>query len=290
MRRKEGRRNTMYEFTNDCLLHIDQIDEEHRRLFQLLNETLSLLGQTDDVTALSKNLLNNLKEYAATHFAHEEAYMESIQDPELPLQKKEHAAFTQKLKDFQPDASSPEAARRSLDEMLHYLIRWLYHHILSSDMMIGKLPKASDAEADPFAFTDQYKTGIALVDEQHCRLFEIIRDTDTLIHEQFLHDKYDRIMQLLAELRDYTASHFQDEEALMERIGYPGLEMQRHAHSAFIEKLVEIDLLELTDIDDHQQAYLLELIQFLLGWLSNHILGSDKKIGEYVREKQIQLS
>ena len=73
----------------------------------------------------------------------------------------------------------------------------------------------------------------------------------------------------------------------MERIGYPGLAAQKRAHSAFIEKLVEIDLSELDEIDDHQQAYLLELIQFLLGWLSNHILGSDKQIGEYMREQHI---
>ena len=96
-------------------------------------------------------------------------------------------------------------------------------------------------------------------------------------------------MHLLSQLREYTTSHFQDEEALMTRIGYPGLEAQKRAHSAFIEKLVEIDLSELDDIDDNQQAYLLELIQFLLSWLSNHILGADKKIGAYITEKGIQI-
>lgn len=278
---------TMYEFTQDCILHVEQIDDEHRRLFQIINETLALLEQTEDVTPLSKNLLKNLTDYAATHFAHEEAYMEQIHDPELPLQKKEHAAFAKKIADFQIDDSSPQAAKQSLQDLLQYLVRWLYHHILSSDMMIGKLSGDSNGKEDPFAFTEKYKTGISFVDEQHCRLFEIIRDTDALIHEQFLYDKYDQIMHLLGELKDYTASHFQDEEALMERIGYPGLAAQKRAHSAFIEKLVEIDLSELDEIDDHQQAYLLELIQFLLGWLSNHILGSDKQIGEYMREQHI---
>ena len=278
---------TMYEFTQDCILHVEQIDDEHRRLFQIINETLALLAQTEDVTPVSKNLLKNLTDYAATHFAHEEAYMEQIHDPELPLQRKEHAAFAKKIADFQIDDSSPQAAKQSLQELLQYLVRWLYHHILSSDMMIGKLSGDSHGKEDPFAFTEKYKTGISFVDEQHCRLFEIIRDTDALIHEQFLYDKYDQIMHLLGELKDYTASHFQDEEALMERIGYPGLAAQRRAHSAFIEKLVEIDLSELDEIDDHQQAYLLELIQFLLGWLSNHILGSDKQIGEYMREQHI---
>ena len=27
----------MYEFTEDCMIHIDNIDEEHRKLFQMLS-------------------------------------------------------------------------------------------------------------------------------------------------------------------------------------------------------------------------------------------------------------
>ena len=35
----------MYEFTEDCMIHIPQIDEEHRKLFQIINDALSLLKQ-----------------------------------------------------------------------------------------------------------------------------------------------------------------------------------------------------------------------------------------------------
>lgn len=44
---------------------------------------------------------------------------------------------------------------------------------------------------------------------------------------------------------------------------------------------------EMEDLDDNQQVYLLDLIQFLLNWLANHILACDKKIGEYMRENHI---
>ena len=40
-------------------------------------------------------------------------------------------------------------------------------------------------------------------------------------------------------------------------------------------------------MDDHQQEYLLDLIQFLLDWLTNHILACDQKIGEYMREHHL---
>lgn len=87
-------------------------------------------------------------------------------------------------------------------------------------MMIGKI---SAAEADPFAFTERYKTGIELIDDEHSRLFEIIREANELINAELLHDKYDEIVRLLEELKNYTEFHFSDEERLMESIQYPGL-------------------------------------------------------------------
>lgn len=278
----------MYKFTDDCLIGIEEIDNEHRRLFHMINEAIDLSKENMDVSAITKNLLSGLKDYAATHFAHEEAYMERIHDPELPIQKKEHEDFTKTVNSFSLDTSSPEATKKSFDELLTYLVRWLYRHILSSDIMIGKMSSISANEEDPFAFTEKYHTGIDLVDNEHRRLFEIIHDTNDLIHAELLHDKYDEIMRLLAELKDYTEIHFHDEEALMERIQYPELDAQKRAHTAFVERLVEIDLTELDDMDDNQQEYLIDLIQFLAGWLINHILGSDKKIGEYMREHGIK--
>lgn len=280
----------MYQFTDDCLLGVEELDNEHRRLFQMINEAISLSDQTEDVTRVAQNLLLNVKDYANTHFAHEEAYMEKIHDPELTLQKKQHAAFVEKINGFSLDMSSPETAKASLNELLVYLVRWLYNHILSSDMLIGKMKPLEEANDDPFAFTDKFKTGVPLIDDEHRRLFEIIKETNDLIHEQLLHDKYDEIMRLLSELRDYTEFHFKDEEQLMERISYPGLPAQKRAHTSFVERLVEIDLSELDDMDDNQQEYLLDLIDYLLSWLSNHILGTDKKIGEFMRENNIDVN
>lgn len=62
----------MYEFTEDCMIHIEEIDNEHRRLFQMINEAIDLAAHTEDVTTIADSLLPRLKEYAATHFAHEE--------------------------------------------------------------------------------------------------------------------------------------------------------------------------------------------------------------------------
>lgn len=259
----------MYRFTEDCLIGIETIDEEHKKLFQLLNETEKMLSAGAPCKTTVAPLISELKEYAVTHFAHEEAYMEQIHDPELPRQRKEHAEFTAKVNSYDLQKLDGENGKKVAEELLHYLARWLYHHILGSDIMIGKMGPGK------FAFTDEYKTGIDMVDEEHKRLFEIIEETDELIHAQLLHDKYDEIMRILGALKDYTVMHFQDEEMYMESIGYAGLEMQRMAHQAFVDKLNEINL---DEMDDNQQEYLEELIQFLLGWLVNHILKMDKRI------------
>ena len=86
---------------------------------------------------------------------------------------------------------------------------------------------------------------------------------------------YDKILDILDKLREYTKEHFADEEEYMESIHYEGLEAQKRAHDAFIEKLENIDL---SDIDENPQESLQQLLEFLLGWLVNHILHTDKKI------------
>ena len=86
---------------------------------------------------------------------------------------------------------------------------------------------------------------------------------------------YDKIMDILNELKAYTIEHFSDEEEYMESIRYEGLAAQKRAHEAFVDKLENINL---EKIDNDPQEYLQELLEFLLGWLINHILHTDKKI------------
>ena len=61
----------------------------------------------------------------------------------------------------------------------------------------------------------------------------------------------------------------------MEQINYSGLEAQKRSHATFINRLEEITL---DKIENNAQKYMESLIEFLLCWLINHILQSDKKI------------
>lgn len=267
----------MYEFTEDCLTGIAQIDEEHSQLFQMMNEAHELLTDASLASvATARNLVAALRKYAEKHFETEELYMARIHDPELRRQKREHAAFAEKMYRMDLAQLDEKEAPKVLEDLLMYLSRWLYHHILGSDIMIGKIKPVMQAGTEnAFAFTDEYRTHIPLVDEEHARLFEIIQDTSDIIHDEFIPDKYDEMVRILAALKEYTVMHFTDEEQYMESIHYTGLDAQKRAHEAFVEKLNEINLEE---ADAAQQEYLEDLIDFLLGWLKNHILKVDKLI------------
>ena len=126
-------------------------------------------------------------------------------------------------------------------------------------------------------FSEQYLTGIDLVDEEHKELFHIIGEVYRVNTEEYLHDKYDEIVHLLEELKEYTKFHFADEEKYMQSIQYEGLAAQKRAHDAFVARLEEMNF---EHIDEHQQETLEEIMEFLTEWLVNHILHSDKKIGK----------
>ena len=267
-----------FELTEDYLTGIEQIDEEHARLIKIINDTSGILDQDNiDIQIIAKNLIRELTDYTLTHFQHEEEYMEKINDPELPLQKIEHAAFIKRVKEIPIDDSIKV---RDLEEVIQFLVRWLFHHILHSDRMIGKVTPKEDQE-DPFAFTEKYLTHIPNIDEEHKKLFDIIREANDLIQNNLLHDKYDSIIAILEQLREYTETHFSHEEKYMREIGYPDLSLQIATHTAFIDKMASIDFNELETMDDNQQEYLSDLIDYLLNWLSGHILGADRLIGQW---------
>ena len=145
--------------------------------------------------------------------------------------------------------------------------------------------KAKKAPADPFAFTDEFRTQIPLVDKEHETLFDLVRQTYELVHDEFRVDKFDDTIEIIEELRDYTIKHFADEERYMKSINYDGLAEQVAAHTAFVEKLNNIDF---DEIDRDQEDALDKLIKFLLNWLVQHILKVDKKM-PYVEEAALKL-
>jgi hemerythrin len=126
-----------------------------------------------------------------------------------------------------------------------------------------------------FQWKKEYETGIAKIDEQHQRLFQIARETYMLLKDEYRVDKYDDIVALIEELKNYAVFHFQTEEEYMRSIDYKDYLPHKAEHDKFMEKINSVDY---SQVDEEQDAYLLEMLEFVVSWISNHILKRDKMI------------
>lgn len=131
-----------------------------------------------------------------------------------------------------------------------------------------------------FKWKDNFSIGIEEIDRQHKRLFEIGGEIYNLAILKDGQDHYDEIIALLNSLKDYTVYHFGFEESLMEKYNYDDIDKHKQQHDKFIEKLVEI---EAQDIDARQKKVILDILDFIVNWISSHILGTDFKYKGIVR-------
>lgn len=125
----------------------------------------------------------------------------------------------------------------------------------------------------------EYFTGIELIDSEHSQLFDYANQIYELLHAEFVPDKYDNILVILDELRDYTKKHFADEEAYMESIHYKKIFSQKIQHQAFIEELDNIDLENISEVEN-QDEVISKMLIFVTDWLKSHILELDTQIGK----------
>ena len=119
-----------------------------------------------------------------------------------------------------------------------------------------------------YELTPEYLTEIDMIDTEHRKLFDLANQCYELVMDNEAVDRYDRIVALLDELRDY-------EEEYMERVQYERRFSERYQHLRFIQKMNEVDL---DSVDENQQEYLLGILDFLTHWLYGHIKGMDCRI------------
>lgn len=129
----------MYEFKEEYLTGIPMIDQEHEKLFALAENIYQLkndefiLDKYDNI----RQILEELKEYTLTHFAHEEEYMQSIGYKQLFTQKIQHDQLREKIDSWDIDAID-EDQDGAIDEILNTVTEWLADHILYLDKKIGQ--------------------------------------------------------------------------------------------------------------------------------------------------------
>ena len=126
-------------------------------------------------------------------------------------------------------------------------------------------------------FTDDLITGNEVIDAQHKELIDKINDLLQSCEERSNKAGAAKMLNYLA---DYTDHHFNAEEELQEKIGYPGIEEHKKKHAelrATVQELYDM----LTEEEGPTDAFVAMVNEKVTEWLYYHIQTFDRSVAEY---------
>lgn len=118
-------------WSNALSVGIDEIDNQHKKLFKIANDLCDALMASAGKQVLGKTL-DELIAYTKTHFAYEERIFAQTGYPGTPEHKKEHEDLTNQVIDVQKRFASGASAALSM-EVMNFLRSWLINHIQGTD-------------------------------------------------------------------------------------------------------------------------------------------------------------
>jgi len=126
----------MFDWTPSLEIGVDEIDAQHRALFELAGEFAVAVRARERYDRLEK-LFAFLSRYTLEHFAAEERFMRDVGYPGLADQVVEHREFKRRLDSLVPQWTSEGESAAMLLAMLGFLDSWLTEHIAVRDRRIG---------------------------------------------------------------------------------------------------------------------------------------------------------
>ncbi len=144
-------------------------------------------------------------------------------------------------------------------------------------------------ESTPFcAWSDDYQVGIQRIDRQHKALLATLNK----LHEILMsHGDRALIDETLSGLIDQTRVHFHDEEEFMQTHDYPGYQSHKELHEILLRQVEGVlETQQVLESHHLQQSWAekLDLADFLREWLISHIVDSDKKLGLFLKSKNVE--
>ena len=132
---------------------------------------------------------------------------------------------------------------------------------------------------EPILWDERLATGDPHIDAQHAELHDLAIELGVLAERE-----PDRVLlgEVLFDILSYAATHFSDEEALMARIGFPGLERQKKLHAEFTLELSALSAAFAAGDKNVTAAAVQERLQ---EWLVHHVWEEDLQFAEYIRPR-----
>ncbi|EME68753.1 hemerythrin-like protein [Paramagnetospirillum caucaseum] len=115
------------------------------------------------------------------------------------------------------------------------------------------------------AWTEHLSVGEPTLDAHHQHLFKLLAEIDAMAEGG---PGLDAVKAVFGELNRYIAYHFAEEEGMMERAGFPFLDLHRHSHQTIAMRVADMSaVLSAANVERVAR----ELHGFLTGWLVHHI-------------------
>lgn len=121
---------SLIEWEDRLSVNIELFDEQHKVLVGLINKLYDSV-KAGQVISVLESISTELVNYTVTHFKSEEALFQEHGYPEFEQHKKEHEEFTKYVTELKDNLNYGKAF--DFPELIKYLMRWLYEHILVTD-------------------------------------------------------------------------------------------------------------------------------------------------------------
>lgn len=116
-------------------VHVKEFDEQHKKLFKLINELYHAIN-TIKVKDELEGLLSQFMDYCNYHFANEEKYFDKFDYPEKKSHKAIHDGYNNKISLMQKQYKNNELEISF--ELIDFLEDWWIGHINNVDKKYSK--------------------------------------------------------------------------------------------------------------------------------------------------------
>ena len=150
------------------------------------------------------------------------------------------------------------------------------------DMIVNAMVSGDYERAASSKFvqwTSSMDLGIGEIDRQHRMLVDYINDLHSAMSN---HRSARELLEILHKLRDYTSTHFRDEEKHFVHTDYPTVKDHLQIHREFEAKVDEVE----RGIKEGTITLSMDLLSFLKDWLVKHIMGMDAQYVPYVKKSK----
>jgi hemerythrin-like metal-binding protein/PAS domain S-box-containing protein len=264
-----------------ALVDFKDIDDDHKRLFAMISKlNLAIIQGHKRATIIS--ILDELVEYTAWHFRHEDRLMQINDYPKHGEHQHFHNVLVEKVLKIQTDIKDNNVDV-SID-LLVFLLDWLNDHINNVDKELADfLNSLENVQAvhnslpieDFFTLDASLLVGFGAIDEDHQKLVDLVNQLHVAVTRGMVKSE---VMKHLDQLVDYTAWHFRHEERLMQTNTYPDMDNHKAEHEALIN---QVNYIQQKFIDNDTNAPD-ELNSLIKSWLIDHIHKVDNKLAAFM--------